>query len=300
MVRDVPILLIAFRRPELTAQVVRAIGAQRPGRLYVAMDGARPQVEGEADLVRRTRQVVETGVDWPCRLEWQLQPRNLGCRRGVVAALDWFFEQVSEGIVLEDDILPDPSFFPYCAQLLQRYRQDPRVGGIAGATAGGAGGAPQASYRFSRFLPVWGWATWRRAWRRHDADLRQWQRLREPPWLEELGGAHFARSMRALLDQVAAGTCDTWDYGWFLSCWQHGMAGCLPTVNLVRNLGFGDAGATHCLRGRSPLPRPGSLAGPLRHPPHRQLDARADARLFDRLYAPSLALRAWRRLLPWR
>lgn len=129
MVRDVPILLIAFRRPELTAQVVRAIGAQRPGRLYVAMDGARPQVEGEADLVRRTRQVVETGVDWPCRLEWQLQPRNLGCRRGVVAALDWFFEQVSEGIVLEDDILPDPSFFPYCAQLLQRYRQDPRVGG---------------------------------------------------------------------------------------------------------------------------------------------------------------------------
>jgi hypothetical protein len=300
MDRDVPILLIAFRRPELTARVLTAIAAQRPARLFVAVDGARPQVEGEADLVRRTLQAVEEGVTWPCRLEWLVQPTNLGCRLGVVAGLDWFFAQVSEGIVLEDDILPDPSFFPYCAELLERYRQDPAVGAIAGATAGLSPAARSASYRFSRFLPVWGWASWRRAWQQNDPHLQEWPRLREPPWLEDLGGAYFARRMRRFLDQVAEGSCDTWDYGWFLSCWRHGMKGCVPAVNLVRNLGFGDSGATHCRQGRSPLPAAGTLAGPLRHPHHRQLDPQADARLFDRLYAPSLALRAWRRLGSWR
>ena len=300
MDRDVPILLIVFRRPELTAQVLAALAAQRPARLFVAVDGARPELKTEAELVQSTIQVVEEGVTWPCRLEWRVQPSNLGCRLGVVAALDWFFEQVSEGIVLEDDILPDPSFFPYCAELLQRYREDPDVGAIAGATAGFSSRPPSASYRFSRFLPVWGWASWRRAWQRNDPHLQEWPRLRKPPWLEDLGGAYFAHKMRWFLDQVAEGSCDTWDYGWFLSCWRDGMTGCVPAVNLVQNLGFGDAGATHCCQGRSPLPPARTLAAPLHHPLVRQLDARADARLFDRLYAPSLALRAWRRLSPWR
>jgi hypothetical protein len=104
--------------------------------------------------------------------------------------------------------------------------------------------------------------------------------------------------MRGLLDSVADGSCDTWDYGWFLSCWRQGMVGCLPAVNLVENIGFGSPLASHCRRGRSPLPPAGELSWPLHHPDRRVIDSRADAIVFERLYAPSPLLRAWRRLAP--
>jgi hypothetical protein len=300
MALEVPILLIAFRRPDLTARVLEAIRQVRPRQLFVATDGPRAGVAGEADQVRRTRALIASTIDWPCRLERLDQPGNLGCRRGVVAALDWFFEQVSEGIILEDDILPDPSFFPYAAELLARYRHDATVGAICGASVGRPPG-DGCSYRFSRFVPVWGWATWRRAWQRNDPDLQCWRRGNRDEALRQLrqwGGTRFARRMAAFLDDVAEGRCDTWDYGWFHSCWRHGLHGCVPAVNLVRNIGFGDPRASHCQRGRSPLPPPRSLPMPLRHPRHSSPDPGSDALLFERLYAPRLPLRAWRRIQP--
>lgn len=291
----VPVLLIAFRRPTLTARVLDALRTVRPRHLFVALDGPHPLRVGEAELVERTRTLILESVSWPCELELLQQPLHRGCRTGVVMALDWFFAQVAEGIILEDDILPRPCFFRFCAELLERYRDDPGIAGISGVNLR-IGPTEEASYRFSRFLPVWGWATWRRAWRRNDAGLVGWERLRRTAWIEDLGGKRFGRKMRGFLDSVMDGSCDTWDYGWFLSCWRHGMVGCLPAVNLVENLGFGSPLASHCQRGHSPLPPPGKLAWPLRHPRTRRIDPRADAVVFERLYAPSPILRAWRRL----
>ena len=104
--------------------------------------------------------------------------------------------------------------------------------------------------------------------------------------------------MGSRLDEVVEGRCDTWDYGWFLSCWQAGLLGCVPAVNLVRNIGFCDPRAVHTQLDHSFLPNPRELKLPLVHPSNRQPDRRLDRRLLDRLYAPSLQLRAWRRLVP--
>ena len=154
---------------------------------------------------------------------------------------------------------------------------------------------------YKRQVPVWGWATWRRAWRCNDPELLSWRQGDRAEALGQLrrwGGTRFARRMASFLDDVAEGRCDTWDYGWFYSCWRHGLHGCLPAVNLVRNQGFGDPLASHCQKGRSPLPPPRSLPLPLGHPARRRPDPRADAVLFERLYAPRLPLRAWRRMQP--
>ena len=294
---DVPVLLIAFRRPDLTALVLEAIRGARPQRLFVAVDGPRAHFTTEAEQVAATRTLISSNIDWPCHLEQLHQPHNLGCRRGVETALNWFFSQVNEGIVLEDDIVPLPSFFPYCRELLEIYRDDPAIGAIAGASVDPRPSAPGPSYRFSQFLPIWGWASWHRAWQLHDPALPQWPQLRNSRLLEQLGGPRFARVMGNRIDEVVGKRCDTWDYGWFLSCWQAGLLGCVPAVNLVQNIGFRDPMAVHTKLDYSFLPSPRELNLPLVHPRDRRLDRRLDQRLLDRLYAPSLQLRTWRRLV---
>lgn len=157
-----PVLLLAFNRPDLARQVFAAIRAARPSLLFIAVDGARVHKLGEADLVVETRRIAGE-VDWPCEVKTRFSDENQGCKRAVSGAIDWFFEHVEEGVILEDDCLPHPSFFPYCAAMLARYRNDERVGMVSGNNF-----LPQAEWRstgheFSIFTFIWGWATWRRA-----------------------------------------------------------------------------------------------------------------------------------------
>jgi hypothetical protein len=305
----VPVLLIAFNRPEPTARVLELLSRLQPQRLYVACDGPRPDRAGEAERCAAVRALLAPApagrIDWPCELRSRFHPVNQGCRSGVSAALDWFFEQEPEGIVLEDDILPDLSFFPYCQQLLDRYRHDSRIGAIAANNHQCRPPADGSSYRFSIYSHCWGWASWRRAWRCYDRHLAGWPGFRDAGWLEQLGGEAFACLWRDWLDQLADGRIDTWDMVWQLSCWQQGFLTVIPAVELVENIGFG-AGATHTLDERSPLGPRAALPLPLVHPAVIQADRRRDADTFRRLYRRSrraeLARKARKalRLLGWR
>jgi hypothetical protein len=283
----VPVLLIGFNRPDTTARVVDVLRALRPERLYVACDGARPDRPGEAERCAAVRALISPApeglIDWPCQLRTLFRDTNLGCRAGVSSALDWFFEQEEEGIVLEDDIVPDPSFFPYCQALLERFRHDSRIGAIAANNHQRLPPADGSSYRFSIYSHCWGWATWRRAWRCYDRELNGWPGFHAAGWLEQLGSPAFARLWGGWLEALAAGRIDTWDMIWQLSCWQQGFLTVIPAVELVENIGFG-GDATHTLDERSPLGPRGSLAFPLVHPAVIQPDRHRDADTFRRLY----------------
>lgn len=283
----VPVLLIAFNRPGPTARVLEVLRELQPERLYVACDGPRAMRAGEDERCAAVRALLATApeglIDWPCQLERLFQASNLGCRAGVTAALDWFFECESEGIVLEDDILVDPSFFPYCQELLERYRHDSRVGAIAANNHQRRPPADGSSYRFSIYSHCWGWASWRRAWQCYDRDLKGWPPFREGRWLEQLAGRAFARTWGGWLEALAQGQIDTWDMIWQLSCWQQGFLTVIPAAELAENIGF-DADATHTLDERSPLGPRGTVSLPLRHPTVIQADRRRDADTFARLY----------------
>jgi hypothetical protein len=233
------------------------------------------------------RRLISSGpggaISWPCQWHTLLREENLGCRAAVSGALDWFFAQEEEGIVLEDDILPDPSFFPYCQQLLERYRHDSRIGAIAANNHQRLPPADGSSYRFSQYSHCWGWASWRRAWRCYDRDLVGWPAFRDAGWLEQLGGAEFARLWGGWLERLVAGQIDTWDMIWQFSCWQQGFLTVIPAEELVDNIGF-HADATHTLDERSPLGRRGCLSLPLVHPRVIQADRRRDADTFRRLF----------------
>ena len=290
-----PVLLTVWRRPDSTHRALEAIRAARPKRLFIASDG--PRNEEERALVAETRRLVATGIDWDCEIETLHRERNLGCRLAMAGAIDWFFDHVPAGIILEDDCVPHPDFFPYCAELLERYRDDDRVMHIGGDNSTDLTWDGDDSYRFVRWPQVWGWATWRRAWHHYDRDLAAWTR------------ATAGRSARSILpdpvDREAwmptlarlrdRGEPDTWDYQWTATIVRLGGLATVPRINLVSNIGFGP-GATHTQDPDHPrADRPMGPVLPLRHPDEIRLDAVTDRLLLERTGERPRAMRRLRK-----
>lgn len=288
---ETPVAFIVFNRPHTTRVVFEEIRKVRPQRLLVVADGPRPEKAGEEERCREVRSIIE-GVDWDCQVETNYAEKNLGCGLRVRSGIDWVFEQVEEAIILEDDCLPHPSFFPFCRELLERYRNDPRVAQIGGVNFQfGRAGSPY-SYYFSRYNHIWGWASWRRAWQLHDHGMSYWPEYRDRGALRGLlSGKGEVSYWTDVLDRVHSGEIDTWDCQWTFSCWRHGLLTVLPSVNLVSNIGFGP-GATH-----TPVPNrfaavpTKAVLFPLVHPPAIEADAAADRYTGNTMFQPYTALR---------
>src|SRR5687767_13684909 len=165
--RRTPVALLVFNRPQATARVFEAVARARPPRLLVVADGPRADRPDDGELCHQTRAIIER-VDWPCEVMKDYSDTNLGCRKRVSSGLDWVFSNVADAIILEDDCLPEPSFFPFCEELLERYRDDERVAMIRAGNFLEGRRVASTSYYFSRWFHIWGWATWARAWKHND------------------------------------------------------------------------------------------------------------------------------------
>ncbi len=277
------VLLLVFNRPDSTSQVFNAIRSAKPSRLYVAADGPRADRDGERELCEKVRQIA-TAVDWPCELKTLFHKENLGCNSGPVKGISWLFENEEEGIILEDDIVPLPSFFLYCDELLERYRHNEKVGVVSGCNLISKHFSPSDSYFFSRYNHVWGWATWRRAWKLYDGTLQAWPEWRDKGGLKSISGGSklFEYSWGKRFDRACHGKIDYWDYQWTFTCWYNGMLSTLPAHNQTRNIGFGtDATHTKGVPDYVEESIPESLTFPLHHPPSIERSVEADE-LIDR------------------
>jgi len=273
---DVPVLLIVYRRADLAAVTLQAIAAARPKRLFVAADGPAGNSERAACEAAR---VAATSVTWPCEVQTDFSAHNLGCGARVTSALDWLFTHADRGIVLEDDCVPAQDFFPFCGELLDRYRDDTRIMHISGETY--ATRPIDDSYYFSKYPLTWGWATWKRAWALCDRELSTWATLRARPELESLFDTADERNyLTDVFQQRAGGSLTDWDYAWWYSCMTQGLA-IHPGVNLVSNAGS-DPRATHTTGGDLCHRPVTSLAWPLRHPGWTLRNVDADVETFDR------------------
>ena len=235
-----PVVLIIFNRPDLTRQVLEKIEDAKPERLFIISDGPRQAKVGEDLLVQKTRDIVKN-VSWNCTVERKYSDSNLGCRKSVSSGLDWVFSRVDRAIILEDDCIPHPSFFPYCEELLERYKNDKNIAMISGNNFFGKN-SNHSSYDFSYHSLIWGWATWRRAWNLyHQA--------------EDKGAAYFDTNYIELnkrmkknrllsIKQTLLGKIDTWDYVWQYALLISKSLCIYPSNNLVQNIGF-DVDATH-------------------------------------------------------
>ena len=240
----VPVAFFIFNRPRLTARIADAIQAASPSALYVVADGPRPDVPEDVGLTAATRAVIDDR-DWGCPVHRSYASANMGCGRRVASGLDWVFEDVEAAIILEDDCLPDPSFFRFCETLLDRYRDDSRVAMVSGTNEAVTWLDGGQDYIFAGHGSVWGWATWRRAWQGYDFSAAS---LDDPTARaaasEFVGDEEIYQERLYNAERARSGAVDTWDYQWTWSRMVHKGLVAVSTRNLISNLGFGPD-ATH-------------------------------------------------------
>lgn len=278
---SINVLFLVFNRPESTARVFEAIRAARPARLFVASDGARENRSDESKIVERVR-FIATQVDWPCEVKLLFRDENLGCKLAVSSAISWFFESVTEGIILEDDCLPNNDFFQYSKELLEKYRYDERIGMICGTNLYNLNCIlPQHdleySYYFGRVASIWGWATWKRVWDEYDVNISEWSKLKKSKVYKNnftLRKWHF---LCKLFDGVYLNKIDTWDFQLGFLLLKSGRLSITPNVNLVENIGF-NSNATHTKNKYSHEGKnlAGAIDWPLMHPVGIFADKRKD------------------------
>ena len=232
-----PILLVVFNRPEYTKKVFEQIRMIRPTTLFIAADGPRPDRADDEEKCAEVRRIV-SNIDWPCEVHKLFREKNIGFRDCVRLAFDWFFENVEAGIILEDDGLPHPSFFRFASEMLEKYRDNDKVMMITGNNF-----LPDikmdTSYFFSRYYSIWGWASWRRAWKKYDFEMKSWAQKENKDKVKAFYSQKYMQDRtKKMFDEIYPGPPKTWDTQWLYACLINDGFCITPSVNIVSNIGL--------------------------------------------------------------
>lgn len=234
------VLLLFFNRKKSAVTVMSQIAKVKPTKLFLSCDGARS--EDELEMVIEIRDTLEKMIDWECSVSTNYLDENLGCRNAVSKGITWFFSNVEEGIILEDDCVPSLSFFKFCDELLCEYRNDLRVWNIGGYCPPYLERTYE-SYSFSLFSHIWGWASWANRWKLYDSNMENLD-IYIRSNLDLFPFKKFNRQRLSKLKNVKRGKIDTWDYQWNFTIRSNSGLSVRPSVNLIENIGFGSQ-STH-------------------------------------------------------
>ena len=241
---NTPILLLIFKRFDTTMRVIDQIGKVKPQKLYIAADGPRDEVAGEAEACQQLREAVLKKIDWECEVKTLFREKNLTTKIAVSEAIHWFFEQEGEGIILEDDCLPHETFFTFCAELLDKYRYDTRVMHISGSNLLRGHTFGDGSYFFSQHVNIWGWATWRRAWQHYDLKMSTYPKFEAQNQMYNIMRVMHQRYAKRFKRVYEHSNNSEWDYPWAYATFSQGGLSIIPNKNLISNIGFGDEAGT--------------------------------------------------------
>lgn len=297
---DTPVALVIFNRPETTRQVLSAVRKVRPKQLFVIADAPRKNNPEDIKNCQSSKKVIEQ-IDWDCRVYKKYAEVNLGCGKGPSTGISWVFKNVAECIILEDDCVPDPSFFRFCEELLEKYRDDTRVMMISGNHHLLQKQRIEDSYFFSRNTQTWGWATWKRAWDYYDYEMMLWPQVKKARWLERiLGSKQTVKYWERLFDKCYEDRDrDYWDFQWTFCCWAQNGLSIIPDRNLVSNIGFRNSGGSHFAGMSNPFDNLPSyeMKFPLQHPPAMIQHLEADRQIQKDVYGQvALGYRIGRKL----
>ena len=283
---ETPVLFIIFNKPESTKVVFDQIKKLRPKKLYIAADGPRKDRAGEKELCDRVREIVSE-IDWDCEHYELFQDHNLGCARGVSGAIDWLFRNEERGIIVEDDVLPDLSFFHFCDELLEKYNTDTRVMGIGGTNFFKPEERDETySYYFSNENQIWGWATWRRAWQYFELDGKSYRSMMNSKFFRQNFTNQYEYTYKKQEFERNFNDMTAWSYQWYLARIAQSGLFITPTKNLIKNIGIGDHNATHTGKNNTIADRLESklileeMDFPLKHPDKVMWQRELDSKFF--------------------
>jgi len=245
-----PVLLIGFNRPDNLQKVFNQVKIAKPRKLYIAIDGARENKPDDQYLTLSCQQITKQ-VDWDCDLHTLFRDKNLGCALGVSGAISWAFEKEDRLIILEDDCVPVQSFFTFCDEMLERYKDDTRIWQIGGRSYHQHSSFfKDEDYLFSHYCHIWGWATWKRCWNQFDL------KISDCDYFLKKGGAENVfqipslakkcnKSLMKLFENIEEVSSHTWDYQWSYIKTKNGALGIIPCSNLISNIGAVGAHASN-------------------------------------------------------
>ena len=278
-----PILLMAFRRPHVTKKVFREIQKIKPKKFFFAVDG--PRNIKEKRLVNQVKNIIEL-VDWPCEVKTLFKEKNTGLKEGIIENIDWFFNYVDKGIIIEDDCLPDPSFFRFCGEMLKKYRNDERVMHIAGSNPHNGWARDEYSYYFSHYTLSWGWATWKRAWKKYDPDIKAYKEIKRKKYMRDLYPKWYERIfIQRGFDLVCFKKVPVWDHQWLFTPAMNSALAIIPNKNLIKNIGINKEGTNTTSKLDDELSLPTEkIKFPLKHPPFIIRDRISDERYARKMF----------------
>jgi len=285
---ETPVLFLIFNRVETAVDVFEEIRKARPKQLFIAADGPRKNNQSDQYKCPEARNQILNRIDWPCELKTLFRAENLGCGKAVSQAITWFFDHVEQGIILEDDCLPNQDFFHFCEELLLKYANDELIASISGSNLLGTYNHKKDSYFFAHG-GIWGWATWKRAWALYDFDMKGWG---QPEILqkikENISGDNWYSFYFSLFESTHKKSIDTWDSQWFYTILVNNKLTINPKVNLVENIGFNIDG-THTSKtdGKISILKRYQLNFPLVHPQQKALNEKYLRFLYRHLYKPN-------------
>lgn len=248
--------------------MVATLKEVKPSKIFISADGPRPERPEESERCAKVRSIVLNQVDWDAEVITDFAPTNLGLRKRMSSAITWTLSQVDRIIIVEDDCVPDPSFFYFCSELLEKFSRDTCIGSITGDNFQDSTFSCDGDYYFSRFPHIWGWATWRRAWDCYDVGMQDWPEVKKTDWLQTLFPDKFeAEYWRSIFDDTFSGKINTWDYQWAYASWRHNMLTITPRTNLVKNIGIGTSATNTCSpEDNKHYLRTNKMILPLKHP----------------------------------
>lgn len=238
MVIKVPVLFLVFNRLDITKQVFEEIKKAKPKKLFIAADGPRNKMEKKkTDAVRK---YILDNIDWSCEVKTLFRTKNLGCGKAVSNAITWFFDNVNMGIILEDDCLPSQSFFPFCEELLKKYKNNEKIMHISGFNPVSIKKEFNEDYFFSNSPSVWGWATWKRAWEKYDFEMKSFAEFKKLKKIDSFGfNKKMTHKKLENFNLVFNKKIDTWDGQWGFAILNNRGFCISPYKNLIKNIGFG-------------------------------------------------------------
>lgn len=281
---ETPVLFIIFKRIDTTQRVFNEIRKAKPNLLFVAADAARADKPSEVEQCENLRSWVLENIDWECEVKTLFQEKNLGCGLGVKTAIDWFFENVEEGIILEDDCLAHQDFFCFCQNLLEHYRHDTRISCISGNNFQFGKKYGDESYYFSRYSNTWGWATWRRAWKMFDFDMKSFPEFKEKKIITRLfSQKYIQRRWLDLFQKVydKNSNFSVWDIQWTYAAFINNTLAITPQTNMISNIGVD---STHEMKDKL-MEMPTQGISEIKHPVMMVINTPADKMTFDQTIA---------------
>ena len=297
---EIPVLYIIFNRLDTVQRSFESIRQARPAKLYLAADGPRKDHEGEQERCEEVRRWVLAHIDWDCEVFQRFQETNVGCGHHPADAITWLFENEDRGVILEDDCVASPSFFPFVEEMLKRYENDETISIVCGSNFDKTHRcqAKEADYFFSKISYTWGWATWKRNWEDYDYTMQAWGKTNKSRMLKWLfDEPEYQEYWRYIFDTTwKTQPQDIWDYQFFFSCYRKRQMSVVPNVNLISNIGDG-TDATHTVQSDGKLGiEVGELTFPLRHPEKKRRNELYDTLLQETCYGRVAVVPAFKKI----